>query len=70
VWHRIKTYGIVLWIGIVIIFGVIASKIVEHNLLENIFVEVLTILLLIALVALSWLAGWSYKTLVDKEDEK
>lgn len=57
--------GAVLWVGIVILFGVIASKIVEHNLLENTFLEILTILLLIAIVALSWVAGWSYRSNQD-----
>ena len=41
-----------------VIFGVLVSKIFEHDILQSTFVDFLTTALLIALVILCWILGW------------
>ena len=52
-------YQVALYAVVVAIFGIIASKIVEHHLLENTFVDILTVILLVVFGVVCWIAGWS-----------
>jgi hypothetical protein len=55
-------YQIALYGATVAIFGIIASKIVEHELLQNSFIDVLTVVLLLVFGVLCWISGWSHGT--------
>jgi uncharacterized membrane protein len=50
-----------------VIFGVLVSKIFEHDALQSVFVDFLTVALLIALVILCWILGWISGHWGDKE---
>jgi|GEM_PF-5697579 protein-S-isoprenylcysteine O-methyltransferase Ste14 len=46
------------YIVLLVIFGVLVSKIFEHEVLQSVFVDALTVALLIALIILAWITGW------------
>jgi hypothetical protein len=55
---RGKPTTIATYVAAGVIFGVLVSKIFEHEALQSGFVEVLTVALLVALVILCWILGW------------
>lgn len=52
-------YQVALYAAAIAVFGIIASKVIEHDLLQNTFVDVLTIILLMVFGVLCWISGWS-----------
>jgi uncharacterized membrane protein YoaK (UPF0700 family) len=57
--RKIKGATIALYAVCVFLFGVLAYKIFDHEILAYRAVNILTIIVLVALCILVWLAGWS-----------
>jgi uncharacterized membrane protein len=62
-----KPTTIATYVAAGVIFGVLVSKIFEHDALQSVFVDFLTVALLIALVILCWILGWISGHWGDKE---
>jgi hypothetical protein len=46
------------YVVMLLVFGVITSKLIQHSALQNTFIAILTIVLLVALMVLTWIIGW------------